>query len=169
MSEDYDTDYGKQVESFTPEKSTDGYTFIKSNKFRVVWTDFGDGEKNPELSLALSDLITDVNVSDHAVTFNVLQTVNREDLQLIEILRKSRVSRTSEVIIHAFDEKGDTLPYYLVASVYCLDSFSLAHSTEDQWDRPVTNMTIRVDTKVRNAATFIDEEMAKQAKYTRED
>lgn len=157
-------EYNEQVEGFTSSKTLEAYEFVSSSLFRVVFTTFGDGERNPELSAALSDLISEVNVSQSVVTFNVLQSVNREDLQLVELLLKARKDERPEVILHSFDNKGKSLPYYLVATVHFLSDFNLSHSTDNSWERPATNIILSVNTVVRNADTFIDDEMEAQAK-----
>jgi hypothetical protein len=144
-------DYNEQVEGFTAEKNFTPYTFLNSSNFRVVWSDFGDGEKNVKLSNALSDLITEVNVTGTTLNFNVLQTENREDLQLIELLVKPRTHRKAKLAVYTFNKVGDSLPYCLISEVSFLHTFSLSHSCEDEWDRPVTNFSLTAHTVVHNS------------------
>jgi hypothetical protein len=142
-------DYNDQVEGFTvgSGRKISPELAVKPSLFTANWTSFGSGEFNPELALKLSFITPQVAVDKHGINFNVYQTINREDLQLLDILQNAPGPK--ELMIYSFDREGKRLPLYVVLSVYELLNFNLHNDWEESWEYPMTSFHVQATTEVR--------------------
>jgi hypothetical protein len=142
-------DYNEQVEDFNIDKLRKlPELSASSSLFSLNWTSLGNSNFNPELAKKLSFLTPQVSVSGSSLNFNVYQTVDREDLQLLKILQTDPSHK--EAMIVTFDKTGKRLPFYVVLGVYELTNFSFNHDWDESWEAPVTSFTVQAISEVRS-------------------